>query len=57
MTRDLAALWEEHCRCEFEVRDATATMSRPSDSRNEFSRIAAIFLSAQITGDPEVIPR
>jgi carboxymethylenebutenolidase len=27
MTRDLAALWEEHCRCEFEVRDATATMA------------------------------
>jgi carboxymethylenebutenolidase len=27
MTRDLAALWEEHCRCEFQVRDANATMA------------------------------
>jgi carboxymethylenebutenolidase len=24
---DLAALWEEHCRCEFESRDANATMA------------------------------
>jgi len=24
---DLVALWEEHCRCEFEVRDADATMA------------------------------
>jgi carboxymethylenebutenolidase len=24
---DLAALWEEHCRCEFETRDADATMA------------------------------
>lgn len=24
---DLVALWEEHCRCEFETRDATATMA------------------------------
>jgi carboxymethylenebutenolidase len=24
--RDLAALWEAHCRCEFETRDADATM-------------------------------
>ena len=27
MKRDLVALWEEHCRCEFETRDATATMA------------------------------
>ena len=27
MTRDLVALWEEHCRCEFGVRDANATMA------------------------------
>jgi carboxymethylenebutenolidase len=27
MTRDLVALWEEHCRCEFEARDANATMA------------------------------
>src|SRR5215467_754447 len=26
-TRDLVALWEEHCRCEFETRDANATMA------------------------------
>ncbi len=26
-TRDLPALWEEHCRCEFETRDAKATMA------------------------------
>ena len=25
--RDLAALWEAHCRCEFETRDADATMA------------------------------
>jgi carboxymethylenebutenolidase len=25
--RDLVALWEEHCRCEFETRDANATMA------------------------------
>jgi carboxymethylenebutenolidase len=25
--RDLVALWEEHCRCEFEARDANATMA------------------------------
>jgi len=24
---DLVALWEEHCRCEFETRDADATMA------------------------------
>jgi len=24
---DLVALWEEHCRCEFEARDADATMA------------------------------
>ena len=24
--RDLVALWEQHCRCEFETRDANATM-------------------------------
>ena len=24
---DLVALWEEHCRREFETRDATATMA------------------------------
>jgi len=27
MKRDLVALWEEHCRCEFETRDANATMA------------------------------
>lgn len=27
MKRDLIALWEEHCRCEFETRDANATMA------------------------------
>ena len=26
-TRNLVALWEEHCRCEFETRDANATMA------------------------------
>jgi carboxymethylenebutenolidase len=26
-TRDLAVLWEEHCRCEFETRDASAAMA------------------------------
>jgi carboxymethylenebutenolidase len=26
-TRNLVALWEEHCRCEFEKRDANATMA------------------------------
>lgn len=26
-TRDLVALWEAHCRCEFETRDANATMA------------------------------
>lgn len=26
-TPDLIALWEEHCRCEFEARDANATMA------------------------------
>src|SRR5215472_10216823 len=26
-TRDLVALWEGHCRCEFEARDANATMA------------------------------
>src|ERR1700739_3691433 len=26
-TRDLVALWEEHCRCEFETRNANATMA------------------------------
>jgi len=25
--RDLVALWEKHCRCEFETRDADATMA------------------------------
>jgi carboxymethylenebutenolidase len=25
--RDIAALWEEHCRCEFETRDVDATMA------------------------------
>ena len=25
--RDLVALWEQHCRCEFETRDANATMA------------------------------
>lgn len=25
--RDLVALWDEHCRCEFESRDANATMA------------------------------
>ena len=25
--RDLLALWEEHCRCEFETRNANATMA------------------------------
>jgi carboxymethylenebutenolidase len=25
--RDLVALWEEHCRCEFETRDPNATMA------------------------------
>ena len=27
MTHDLAALWEEHCRHEFETRDVDATMA------------------------------
>lgn len=27
LTRDLVARWEEHCRCEFELRDANATMA------------------------------
>jgi carboxymethylenebutenolidase len=27
MARDLVALWDEHCRCEFELRDANATMA------------------------------
>jgi carboxymethylenebutenolidase len=26
-TQDLVALWEGHCRCEFEARDANATMA------------------------------
>src|SRR6516165_3934640 len=26
-TQDLAELWEEHCRCEFESRDVNATMA------------------------------
>ena len=26
-TRDLVVLWEQHCRCEFETRDANATMA------------------------------
>ncbi len=28
---DLEALWEEHCRCEFETRDAGATMAAMVD--------------------------
>ena len=27
MSRDLLALWEEHCGCEFEARHANATMA------------------------------
>jgi carboxymethylenebutenolidase len=27
VSRDLVELWEEHCRCEFEQRDANATMA------------------------------
>jgi carboxymethylenebutenolidase len=27
MGRDLSALWEAHCRCEFEAKDADATMA------------------------------
>jgi hypothetical protein len=27
MQRDLVAIWEEHCRCEFETRDTNATMA------------------------------
>jgi carboxymethylenebutenolidase len=27
MTHDLVALWEAHCRCEFETRDVDATMA------------------------------
>lgn len=26
-TRSLVAIWEEHCRCEFELRDVNATMA------------------------------